>query len=87
MTKFVDMLILYTKPHCRYSKQVLEVLEARELEFETRDISNPELERELIERGGKLQTPYLVDTDTLTELYEAEDIVDYIHERYGQYDA
>lgn len=77
------MLIIYTQPGCRHSKKVFDHLNDRELEVESRDISNSEVEAELIERGGKIQTPYLVDTDTLTELYEAEDIIDYINTEYG----
>jgi glutathione S-transferase len=39
---------------------------------------------ELVERGGKAQFPYLVDPNTGTELYESEDIIDYLHRTYGE---
>jgi glutathione S-transferase len=35
------------------------------------------------ERGGKRQYPYLVDPNTGVEMYESEDIVRYLHARYG----
>src|SRR5690606_20790752 len=34
-------------------------------------------------RGGKAQFPYLVDPNTGRELYESEDIIDYICATYG----
>lgn len=37
----------------------------------------------LLERGGKLQFPYLIDPNTGREMYESDDIVRYLYERYG----
>ncbi len=38
---------------------------------------------ELLERGGKLQFPYMVDPNTGEAFYESDDIVRYLFERYG----
>ncbi len=37
----------------------------------------------LVERGGKVLVPYLIDPNTGVEMYESEDIIDYLHEQYG----
>ncbi len=37
----------------------------------------------LRERGGRVQVPYLVDPNTGVEMYESEDIIDYLHATYG----
>jgi len=34
--------------------------------------------------GGKVQVPYLVDPNTHTRLYESDDIIDYLNERYAK---
>jgi glutathione S-transferase len=39
---------------------------------------------ELIERGGKFQVPYLVDPNTRKEMYESDEIIEYLQERYGR---
>ena len=51
------------------------------VEFELKDISEDEaIANELIEKGGKRQVPYLIDTETDTAMYESSDIIDYIRE-------
>ncbi len=34
-------------------------------------------------RGGRMMVPYLIDPNTDVEMYESEDIIDYLHQRYG----
>ncbi len=49
--------------------------------FDLKDISEDEAARlELIEKGGKQQVPFLVDTDKGVSMYESSDIIDYIRE-------
>ncbi len=38
---------------------------------------------ELVKRGGKRQTPYLVDEAKGIEMYESEDIAEYLMKNYG----
>lgn len=52
------------------------------LEFDERNIADPSVAEELIARGGKLQTPYLVDEARGKELYESEAIIEYLHETF-----
>lgn len=76
-------MILYYKPTCPYCRKVLDFAAANGLSFELRDIvADPEHAEELIARGGKRQVPYLVDSDRQVEMYESDDIVNYLRENY-----
>ncbi len=77
------MLILYVMTGCRYCARVLRKLEELHLEFEEKNIADPEVSAELVARGGKRQMPYLVDTGTGLEMYESGDIADYLEKTYG----
>jgi glutaredoxin 3 len=78
------MLTLYVRTGCPYCAEVLEEGLARGIEFDTKNIANPTNEKELEERGGKVQAPYLIDSETGREMYESEDIIAYLHERFGK---
>lgn len=54
------MFIVYTQPSCRFSKKVFDTLQNLGLKVESRDISNLEVEKELLERGGEAQTHILL---------------------------
>jgi len=54
------------------------------LDVELKDISDAEIQAELVARGGKSQVPYLVDTDTGIEIYESDDIVNHLQSCYGK---
>jgi len=79
-----DLPILYTRPGCPFSAKVL--LEAAVLgaELDERSIRDPEILKELMERGGKEQTPFLFIESEKVSLYESDAIMDYLHERFGQ---
>lgn len=78
------MLTLYYKPTCPYSRDVLEAAAALGVTIELKDISaDPALREELIERGGKKQTPYLVDRTQHTAMYESRDIIAHLEKHYG----
>lgn len=76
-------LILYTRDDCPFSGDVIAEAEKLGIELELRDISNPTIADELIERGGKKQTPYLVDVENAIELYEADNIITYLQDNYS----
>ncbi len=38
---------------------------------------------ELVERGGQMMVPYLIDPNTGTEMYESEEIIAYLNHTYG----
>lgn len=77
------MIIFYAKPGCPYCKRVKEKLDELGLEYEERDFTNPEIERELMEVGHKHQVPYIIDEESGAHMYESGDIVAYLEERYG----
>jgi len=75
------MLTLYFKPACPFCQRVLQMAENLNVTFDLKDISEDETARaELIEKGGKEQVPYLVDTDKDVAMYESSDIIDYIRD-------
>ena len=78
------MLTLYYKPTCVYSQRVLGDVEDLGVTLDLKDITHDEvLQAELQEKGGKTQTPFLVDTDKDVSLYESKDIVDHIAKYYA----
>ncbi len=77
------MLTLYVRTGCPFCEKVLEVGETLNVEFELKNIKDSEVAEELQERGGKIQTPYLVDHEHDTEMYESDDIIDYLHQRFS----
>ena len=48
------------------------------LTFELRNIKDHKLEKELLSKGGKRETPYFIDTDTKVAMYGSDDIVTYL---------
>lgn len=40
--------------------------------------------KELLERAGKVQVPYLIDPNTGTEMFESDDICEYLDKTYGK---
>lgn len=78
------MYILYIERGCPFGNKVMSFMKRNGIEAELRDRDAGNHEAELIARGGKRQTPYLVDTDTGIEMYESEDIIRYLDERMSE---
>ena len=78
------MLTLYFKPTCPFCRRVVAVIERLELDVEMKDVSADEtLAAELEAKGGKRQTPFLLDSDKDVALYESDDIVKHLQDNYG----
>lgn len=78
------MLTLYYKPTCPFCQNVFEVTDEFNIELDLQDISDDDAAREeLIEKGGKQQVPFLVDTDKDVSMYESNDIIAYLKENYA----
>lgn len=78
------MLTLYYKPSCPFCQRVLQMAENLKVELDLKDVSEDETAREeLIEKGGKQQVPFLVDTEKDTSMYETSDIIEYIRDNYA----
>lgn len=69
------MLTLYVKTGCPYCIKVLGVVEELGLTVAQKNVGDPDIAQELIDRGGKLQAPYLVDDEAGVEMYESDDII------------
>lgn len=77
-------LTLYNMEGSPYCRKVREVLSELDLEYVVRNVPKGSPKRtDLKERGGKVQVPYLIDPNTNAEMYESDDIVEYLNERYG----
>lgn len=80
------MLTLYVKTGCPYCIKVLQAGEDLGVTFELKNVSDEAVAAELIERGGKRQMPYLVDSDTGIEMYESDDIIEYLTDKVDNKD-
>ena len=72
------MYILYIEQGCPYCGQVKSFAKKNKIKLELRDVDVSPFGKQLIERGGKRQIPYLVDTKTQIEMYESGDIINYL---------
>ena len=71
------MFILYTKTGCPFCNKVFDAARELGISFDERNIADEKNLKELMEKGGKRQVPFLVDTDTDVSMYESDDIVQY----------
>lgn len=72
------MLELFMLESCPYCQKVIKFLDDEHLEYKKIDIKNKESEDSLIQIGGKRQVPFLVDTDRNIQMYESDDIIEYL---------
>ncbi len=72
------MYILYFEHGCPYGDRVISFMRENDIKVEMRDRDIKKHEADLIKRGGKRQTPYLVDPANGVEMYESQDIIDYL---------
>jgi glutathione S-transferase len=80
--KFLEVYEFESCPFCRKLREVLSELD---LEYISRTAARGSAKRAaLVARGGKQMVPYMVDANTETEMYESEDIIDYLHETYAE---
>lgn len=84
MVRYASMLTLYIKTGCPFCHRVLETGEKLDISFEEKNIADDAIAAELIARGGKRQVPYLVDNDHEVEMYESDDINEYLLEHYSK---
>lgn len=77
------MLTMYVKTGCPYCAMALQKVNELGLQIEEKNIADDAVAAELVERGGKRQVPYLIDSERNVEMYESADIVSYLDEHYG----
>lgn len=71
----LDLFILETCPYCL---KVMSFLDEKAIKYNKIDISDKTSEEALIKMGGKRQVPFLVDTDRNIQMYESNDIIEYL---------
>ncbi len=76
------MFTLYVKTGCMFCRKVLDTGAELGLSFEEKNIADDAVAAELVARGGRLQAPYLVDSERGVEMYESEDIDAYLRAQY-----
>jgi glutathione S-transferase len=80
-----ERLVLYEFESCPFCRKVREVLSGLDLEVEVRPCpkGGARFRPEAVGRGGRAQFPFLVDPNTGVEIYESEEIIQYLVRRYG----
>lgn len=79
------MLHLYYKPTCPFCQRVIQANEQIGADLQLLDVStNDDLREELIAKGGKRQVPFLVDDERDEQLYESDDIIQYLTTHYSR---
>ncbi|MFI5365721.1 MAG: glutathione S-transferase N-terminal domain-containing protein [Candidatus Binatia bacterium] len=79
------LIELYDFEGCPYCRKVREVLCELDLDYLDHPVAHGSpRRRQLLDLGGKVQVPYLVDPNTGTRMYESDDIIDYLNETYGE---
>ncbi len=76
------MITLFGKTNCRYTTEVVGILDEYRLSYVKKNIANVEVLSELLDLGGKRQVPYLIDNGL--HLYESDAIIAYLRETYGE---
>jgi glutaredoxin 3 len=74
----MNRYILYVKPGCPYCRKVLSFAESSHIPLTLKEKALPGVLEDLLARGGKSQFPYLVDTKANVEMYESDDIIEYL---------
>ncbi len=79
------MLELYQKEGCPYCQKVRAKMTELDLDYICRNVRDENSKKEalLTKLGGKVQVPFLVDTDKDVSMYESEDIIKYLEENYS----
>ena len=72
------MLELFILESCPYCHKVMDYLDKANIKYRKIDISNKESEESLIKIGGKRQVPFLVDSERSIQMYESNDIIEYL---------
>lgn len=72
------MLDLYVLEQCPYCQKVMKFLDEKGIEYNKINIEENGNKETLIKLGGKRQVPFLVDKDRNIQMYESNDIIEYL---------
>lgn len=81
----IQPIVLYEFEGCPFCKKVREMVAFLDLDvlFYPCPANGPTFRPKAIELGGKKQFPYLVDPNTGVSMYESNEIIIYLAEKYG----
>jgi glutaredoxin len=74
------MIELYMMNTCGYCCKVINFLEDNQIPYEKIDITISANREKLINIGGKAQVPFIVDKENNIQMYESNDIIEYLKE-------
>ena len=72
------MIELFMKDDCVYCKRVIEFLDENKIQYKKNNVLNEDNKETLIRIGGKLQVPFIIDKENGIEMYESNDIIEYL---------
>ena len=72
------MLDLFVLESCPYCRKVMSFMDDKDIKYHKVDITDKASEDALIQMGDKRQVPFLVDTDRNIQMYESNDIIEYL---------
>lgn len=79
-----QLLVLYNMEASPYCRKVRETLNELNLDYRVENVGKASPRRsELVQRGGQMMVPYLIDPNRDAEMYESDDIVAYLNTTYG----
>lgn len=79
-----ELPVLYNFELSPFCRKVRETFSELNLDYRVENVARGSRRRpQLVERGGQMMVPYLIDPNTDTEMYESDDIVDYLVAEYG----
>jgi glutathione S-transferase len=78
------MLCLYVTTYCPYCHKVQTHLDEAGIPYEIRNVQeNAAWREEMLKLGGKMQVPFMLDTERAVSMYESDDIIAYANEHYA----
>ena len=80
--QLLELYDIEASPYCRLVREVLTELDTDAV-IRPCPVGGTRFRPRVVERGGKLQFPCLVDPNTGDQLCESADIIDHLHRHYG----
>jgi glutathione S-transferase len=78
------MITLYVNPECPFCIKTVEVARELGVPLTVKDVHEEGVSEELVELGGKKQMPFMVDDEDGVSMYESDDIMAYLHRKFGK---
>lgn len=76
-------LELYMFAACPFCQRVVSFAAMNNISLELKDVREDEkFKAELLKKGGKKQVPFLVDVSKWIQMYESDDILEYLGKNY-----